>query len=113
MTEHLPQDITTAVEAAGLPASSLPDLFAAISNGTTTALASVPGVNNTILEALALATKQAYAHAFKLVYLATIGFTGIGLIAAFYIKDVDEYLTGYVNKTIHKPMEEKKDVVEP
>jgi hypothetical protein len=113
LTEHLPQDTTTAVEAAGLPASSLPDLFTAISNGTTTALGTVPGVNHTILGALALSTKQAYAHAFKLVYLTTLAFTGIGLIAAFFIEDVDEYLTSYVNKTIRKPMEEKKEVAEP
>jgi hypothetical protein len=112
LTENLSQDITNAVEAAGLPATSVPDLLIAISNGTTTALESVPGVNDTILRALALATKQAYAHAFKIVYLATLGFTAVGFIAAFFIQDVDEYLTNYVNKTIHKPMGGKKEVGE-
>ena len=112
LTQHLVPDITTAVEEAGLPAKSVPDLVLAIGNGTTTALESVPGMNKTILEALALATNQAYAHAFKIVYLATLGFTAIGFIAAFFIKDVDEYLTTYVNKTIHKPMGEKKEVAE-
>ena len=103
LTAYLPQEIVPAVQAAGLPASSLPDLFAAVTNGTTAALEKVPGMSSGVLEALALATKVAQAHAFKVVYLATLAFTGIGLIAAFFIIDVSAYLTNYVNKTIHKP----------
>lgn len=103
LTAFLPQEIAPAVEAAGLPASSLPDLFTAIANGTQAALDAVPGVDNGVLDALAVATKHAYAHAFKIVYLATFGFTGIGLVAAFFITDVDAYLTNYVNKTLHRP----------
>ena len=60
-------------------------------------------MSNGVLAALALATEHAQAHAFKVVYLATLAFTGIGLIAAFFITDVSAYLTNYVNKTIHKP----------
>lgn len=103
LTAYLPREIVPAVEAAGLPASSISALFAAVNNGTKTALSDVPGMNDQILDALALATKHAYAHTFKIVYLATLAFTGIGLIAAFFIKDVDKYLTNYVNKTIHRP----------
>lgn len=103
LTAALPQQIIPAVKAAGLPASSIPDLFIAITNGTSTALENVPGMNESVFEALELATKLAYTHAFKVVYLATVAFTGIGLIAAFFIVDVDHYLTSYVNKTIHKP----------
>jgi hypothetical protein len=99
----LPQQIIPAVEAAGLPADSVPELLTAISNGTSAALGNVPGINGSVLAALGLATKHAYAQAFKVVYLATLAFTGIGLIAAFFIVDVDHYLTNYVNKTIHKP----------
>jgi hypothetical protein len=108
LTAFLPQEIVPAVGGAGLPASSVPELFAAISNGTSAALEAVPGMNDVVLEALRLATKHAYAHAFKIVYLATLAFTGVGLIAAFYITDVDDYLTNYVNKTIHKPKMAKK-----
>lgn len=103
LTAYLPQEITPAVEAAGLPASSLPDLFAAIANGTQGALLAVPGADSGVLDALALATKHAYAHAMKIVYLTTLAFTGIGLAASFFIKDVNAYLTNYVNKTLHKP----------
>lgn len=108
LTAFLPQEIVPAVAGAGLPASSVPELFAAISNGTSAALETVPGMNEMVLEALGLATKHAYTHAFKIVYFATLAFTGIGLVAAFYITDVDDYLTNYVNKTIHKPKIAKK-----
>lgn len=86
-----------------MPASSIPDLYAAITNGTSAALEAVPGMNAKVLDALQLATKLAYAHAFKIVYLSTLGFTGVGVVAAFFIIDVKDYLTSYVNKTIHKP----------
>jgi uncharacterized membrane protein len=81
----------------------MPDLFSAIANGTAAALNQVPGMTDDILDALGLATKMAYGQAFKIVYLATLSFTGIGLVAAFFITDVDAFLTNYVNKTIHKP----------
>lgn len=103
MTAFLPQEIVPAVQDAGLPASSIPDLFAAVTNGTAAALEMVPGMSNGVLDALALAKKHAQAHAFKVVYLATLAFTGIGLVAAFFITDVSAYLTNYVNKTIRKP----------
>lgn len=103
LTAYLPQEITPAVSSAGLPASSLPDLFAAMGNGTAAALEAVPGMNGQILEALSVATRDAYSHAFKIVYLATLAFTAIGLIASFFVTDVEEFLTDYVNKTIRKP----------
>ena len=103
LTAFLPQEIVPAVQGAGLPASSIPELLAAVSNCTAAALETVPGMSNEVLDALALATKYAQAHAFKVVYLATLAFTGIGLVAAFFITDVSAYLTNYVNKTIHKP----------
>ncbi|OQV00212.1 hypothetical protein CLAIMM_05740 [Cladophialophora immunda] len=103
LAAFLPQEIVPAVSSAGLPASSIPDLFTAINNGTAAALEGVPGMTDGILGALALATKVAYAHAFKVVYLATLSFTGIGLVAAFFITDVDAFLTNYVNKTIRNP----------
>jgi len=112
LSQGLPRAITTAAETAGLPADSIPDLLIAVGNGTATALEAVPGMNNIVLGALALATKQAYAHALKIVYLATLGFTGIGFIAAFFIVDVDEFFTSYVNKTIHRPTGQRKEATE-
>ncbi|KIW93878.1 uncharacterized protein Z519_05193 [Cladophialophora bantiana CBS 173.52] len=112
LTAFLPQEIVPAVLSAGLPASSIPDLFMAITNGTAAALEEVPRMTDGVLDAVALATKLAYAHAFKIVYLATLAFTGIGLVSAFFITDVDAFLTNYVNKTIRKPKVGSSDKAE-
>lgn len=99
---YLPIEITSAVEEAGLPASSIPALFQAIANGTIAALDSVPGMNENILRAYVTAGKVAQGHAFRVVYLSTLGFFAVGMIASFFVRDVGELLTGFVNKTIHK-----------
>lgn len=103
LTTNLPAEIVPAVTSAGLPTTSGPDLFAAITNGTAAALQAVPGMNADILGALDSATKVAYSNAFKIVYLSSLAFAGLAIIAAFFVVDVDHYMTNYVNKTIHKP----------
>lgn len=103
LTAFLPQEIVPAVEAAGLPASSLPQFFAAMTNGTAAAFETVPGINASILAAFGLATKHAYSHAFKIVYLSSLSFAGIAIVAALFVVDVDKYMTNFVNKTIHTP----------
>jgi uncharacterized membrane protein len=100
LTKSLPAHVTSAVGTAGLPATSLPALFAAITNGTTAALNSVPGINTTILAALSTATQDANASSYKIVYLSSLGFGGVSIIAAFFATGIDEYLTGFLNKTI-------------
>ena len=103
LTTYLPRDIVPAVESAGLPASSVPALFAAMTNGTTAAFDAVPGINPKILGAFAEATKHAYTHAFKVVYLSSLAFAGIAIVASQFVTDIDKYMTNFVNKTIHKP----------
>lgn len=103
LTEFLPQEIVPAVEKAGLAASSIPDLFAAMTNGTTAALEAVPGINSNIIAAYAEAIKDAYTHAFKIVYLSSLAFAGIAIVASLFITDIDKYMTNFVNKTLHKP----------
>ena len=92
-----------AVEAAGLPTSSISDLFDAIANGTDAALEAVPGMTDSILGAYDIATKLAYGHAFRIVYLSSLGFFAMGMIASCFVVDIKEYLTSFVNKTIQKP----------
>jgi hypothetical protein len=100
LTKFLPAEIIPAVEQAGLPPKSVPALFAALPTGT---FDSVPGVTPKVLAALADATRLAYIHAFKIVYLSTLAFTAVSIVACFFVTDISKYLTNYVNKTIHKP----------
>ena len=103
LTTFLPQEIVPAVEQAGLPASSIPAFFAAMTNGTSAAFETVPGINAKVLAAFADATQDAYAHAFKIVYLSSVAFAAVAIIASLFVTDIDKYMTNFVNKTIHKP----------
>jgi hypothetical protein len=75
----------------------------AFTNGTAAALETVPGITPTILEALAEAVKHAYSHAFEIVYLSSLAFAGIAIVASLFVVDVDKYMTDFVNKTVHRP----------
>lgn len=96
----LPQDIAGAVEKAGLPKSSLPALFDAIANGTSSALDSVPGINDTIEAAVGSGTKLGYHHSFKPAFLASIAFGSLAIISSVFIQDVSHLLTNEINKKI-------------
>jgi uncharacterized membrane protein len=78
----------------------VPALFAAITNGTTAAFDSVPGISTTILTAMTSAIQDANASSFKVVYLSSLSFGGVSIIAALFATNVDKYLTDFVNKTI-------------
>ncbi|KAL5319252.1 hypothetical protein ACEPPN_012302 [Leptodophora sp. 'Broadleaf-Isolate-01'] len=100
ITANLPKEIVPAVVGAGLPVGSVPLLFEAVSNGTATALNAVPGINPGIIAALGIATKTAYSSSFKIVYLSSLGFGGFAVAASFFAKNVDQFMTDFVNKTV-------------
>ncbi|KAF9887642.1 hypothetical protein FE257_009735 [Aspergillus nanangensis] len=102
LSTFLPEDVIPAVEKAGLPSSSTTQLLEAVAQGVTSAIDKVPGMTDAIKAALDLATKHAYARAFKIVYLSSLGFAGLAVIAAFFVSDVDKYMTNFVNKTVDR-----------
>ncbi len=89
--------VPAAATEAGLPASSITALFAALATGDFT---SVPGINNKIIAAVGAASQRAYASSFKIVFLATIPFTVILVIAACFVPDMDKYLHNNVAKKL-------------
>lgn len=102
MNAFLPQDVVPAVQEAGLPSSSITQLLKAISQGNTVAIDKIAGMNDLIRTALDAATKHAYARAFKIVYLSSLGFGGLSIVAAFFVTDVDKYMTNFVNKRVDR-----------
>lgn len=73
--EHVP----AAAIAAGLPASSVPALLAALPLGAA-ALEKVPGISTAILEAAGAAYVQAYVVGLRTIALSSIAFGGCGII---------------------------------
>ena len=88
---------------AGLPQSSLTDLFNAIAAGTPTAMASVPGINTKIEAAVASSLATAYAAAYAYVYYAAIATGLVGLIACISIRDYDHLFTSHIPRQIYRP----------
>ncbi|KAI1618842.1 siderophore iron transporter [Exophiala viscosa] len=97
---NLPADVSSAAVGAGLPKAEVGSVLAAIANGTAAALEAVPGMTPRIEAAIADGVKTAYSSSFKTVYLASLAFGGLAVVAALFSEDIDHLMTGYVNRRI-------------
>lgn len=107
--QYITNDAVPALIQAGLPASSVEAFLTAASTGMASALEKVPGVNAKIIQAGVVALTDAYAHAFKITWLATISFGGLAVIAACASRDIDSKLSHDVIRRLgHGFVPEKK-----
>ncbi|KAF2440088.1 fungal trichothecene efflux pump [Karstenula rhodostoma CBS 690.94] len=97
-SKYIPQYVAPAALEAGLPESSLAALFAAISAGD---YSTVPGITPEIISVTSAAVKHAYSLAFRTVYLCTLPFGVLLLIAAVLSPNVEKYLTNEVARKLH------------
>lgn len=97
LTKYLPKYVIPAATGAGLPASSLTSLFAGITAGNLTA---VPGITPAIEVVVGQAVKHAYAMSFRTVFLCTLPFGAIILVAAIMSPNVENYLTDDVARKL-------------
>lgn len=97
LTKFLPRFVTPAATEAGLPLESLPQLFAGITAGNFSA---VPGFNPAIGEAVGHAVKHAYSMSFKTVFLCTLPFGAIILVAAMVSPNIEQYNTNDVARKL-------------
>lgn len=96
-TEYIPKYVVPAATGAGLPASSLPKLFAGITAGNFTA---VPGITPQVIAATGIAVRDAYVKTFTYVFYATIPFGVLLIISCCFIPDMDKYLHNNVAKRL-------------
>lgn len=87
-------EVSEAALDAGLPKSSLTALLEAVSNST--GMDSVPGITNKIILATTNAIKTAYSQSFRTVFLVSITFGALSLIAALFSVSVDDKLNSIV-----------------
>jgi len=97
LNTNLPAYVAPAVTSAGLPESSLPAFFAAITTGD---FSSVPGVTDQVLAAFAPALKTAYAQSFKIVFYCTIPFSVILIAASCLVPNMEKFLHNNVAKRL-------------
>jgi hypothetical protein len=60
----------------------------------------VPGITPKVISAVGDAIKVAYSQAFKTVYLTSIAFGGLSIIAALFITSIDDLMTDFVARKI-------------
>lgn len=102
-TDQLKTSVAQALVTAGLPAASVPAFLAAITSPVDPAgaAAQVPGANQQILEAGALAIRWAFANALKWVWVATIPFGVICMICCAFLPNIRRFMTNRVAVDIH------------
>ncbi|KAF1916634.1 fungal trichothecene efflux pump [Ampelomyces quisqualis] len=105
--KHIPQKVIPAATAAGLPERSLPTLLQSITLGD---FSTVPGISPAIIAATRTAVKDAYTLSFRTVYLCTLPFGVLLIIAASLSPNVEHYLTDEVARKMHAKTENNKVV---
>ncbi|KAF7560698.1 hypothetical protein G7046_g3461 [Stylonectria norvegica] len=108
VTKTVSTQVPKALIGAGLPADSVPSFLAGLTTGT--GFDKVPGISSNIIAVGVRAYKNANADAYHTVFLVSIAFSGIALIAACLLPNVDALLTGKVASTLHKGRKNEKIV---
>ncbi|KAF7561424.1 hypothetical protein G7046_g2702 [Stylonectria norvegica] len=110
LAKNIPKFVAPAATDSGLPADSLPSLFAGITAGSFT---DVPGISDKIIAAVSAALVKAYTDSFHVVFYATVPFSFILLCAAFVVPNVEKFLTGNVAKRLQdKEFRKEKNEVQ-
>lgn len=115
VNKNLGNNLAAAAIRAGYSPSNLSALIPAVIQnavGVPNAFASVPGVNAAVISATSVAFKESYAHAFRMVFYATIPVGFVAIVLAFWVKDCSHLLTNHVavkqekevlNRDEHRP----------
>jgi len=94
--EVLPTKVAESVVPLGFKLQDLSALIMALSSGSQTALMKVPGISPRIISSAVYAIKDSYAEGFKLIYLISIAFGSVALLAAIGTKNIDDTLTDHL-----------------
>uniref|UniRef100_A0A8H7K351 Major facilitator superfamily (MFS) profile domain-containing protein n=1 Tax=Bionectria ochroleuca TaxID=29856 RepID=A0A8H7K351_BIOOC len=97
--------VSEAATDAGFAVDGIPELLKVIAKSTTArAIGSVPGMTESISQAVTAAIKRAYAQSYSTVYLSSLAFGGVALVSCFFAThDMEEYFTSFLNKTVDAP----------
>ncbi|KAF2500435.1 fungal trichothecene efflux pump [Lophium mytilinum] len=110
VTQYLPEYVVPAAVGAGLPASSIPALFAGITAGNFSA---VPDITPEIIAATGAAVTHAYVSSFHIVFYAVIPFGCLLIFFAALTPNFEKYLTHNVSRRLQhmgKLAAEGKDI---
>lgn len=95
LTTTIPNNVIPAAEQAGLDADNIPALLAAVPKRD------FGNFTQAVQDAVNVAVPNAYAQAFKTVYLASLGFGAIAIVGCLFSKDAKKHLTSKVERKMH------------
>lgn len=87
LSENLASKVPAAVLPLGLPPSSIPSFIGNMTAGKTDTLAQIPGISGPIIQAGGHAVLEAFAVAFRYVWVLAGCFSFVALIAALFLQD--------------------------
>lgn len=102
----LPTYIAQAGLAAGLPPTSLAPFVGGLATGNITLAASAPGVTPEMLAAGGQAALEAFADSFRYIWIVSVPFVVVGLVAVSCMSSVREAL----NAIVDRPLEPTRHV---
>ena len=97
LNSHYAKDVGSAAIAAGLPASSVPELLTTMAAGTG---ASVKGATPEIMRAAINASHWSYARAYRLGWWSVVPFVVLALVCVACLRGVKELMTEKVEATV-------------
>ncbi|EON65856.1 hypothetical protein W97_05098 [Coniosporium apollinis CBS 100218] len=103
VSQDLAPGVAAAAIEAGLAPSAVVSFIEALTSRSAAALGAVEGITPAIIAAGAKAVQTVYADAFRLVYLVSLAFGGISIIAAIFVRSVDDALTSQVAVKLGAP----------
>ena len=80
--------------------------------GVPNAFASVAGVTPAVAQATALALKQTYAQAFRMVFYSTIPFSVLALVSTLFIADASKFMTNHLQVRLAKDVLKKPAIAD-
>jgi hypothetical protein len=95
LTPKLPAYIGEYAVAAGLPVESAEAFVGALLTAPES-VAQVPGVTPEVLQAAAMGSRWAYAESMKWVWISTIPFGVLAIVACCFLPPTTKYMTGRV-----------------
>ncbi|KAL1894032.1 hypothetical protein Sste5346_006174 [Sporothrix stenoceras] len=102
LSSALPAYVASAVMNAGLPDADVEEFVATFlgAEGAAASLADVPGYTSAIAQAATMASRSAYAYAFKYVWYTSIPFGCLAVIAALFLPSIRKFQTNRVAVTL-------------
>lgn len=102
--DRVAEKVPAALQAGGLPASSIAEFITALSTGGS--MDDIPGITASIIQVGTAAYKSANAGAYRMVFYTTIPFSVVGIIAACLLPNIDNLMTNEVAAAIHHKKDE-------